>query len=1246
LAFLYYDEDGKKISGGDFIIKPEGFIIPEDASRVHGITTERANKEGIALATVLQLFNSMINQAEVLVAHNMNFDEKIVGAEFLRLGMENPVPAKRKICTMESATNFCALSGPYGYKWPKLAELHEKLFQTGFEEAHNAANDINATAKCFWELKRIGIIPTLIPVKKTINELPEIAIEKPKIEAQEASVYKTTAEKANVVLPRPNIEWVDIPGGTFIMGSPEDEEGRGDDEAQHEVIISAFKMSKFAVTFEQYDSYCEVTGAAKPDDRGWGRGNRPVINVNWYDAKAFADWMSCRLPTEAEWEYACRSGTTTPFNIGNELNTWQAVWNYNCVHPGTFGINETLPVDSHPPNDWGLHDMHGNVSEWCNDNYAFYQIYNQANPIGPEEGNYKVIRGGNWRSYAHECRTASRANEFSGRRHYDIGFRLVFSEKSDKSKEIKNDIIELKQNKEESIITFGFVRRPKIEWIKIPAGSFIMGSPETELKRNKEETQHLVKLSNFIISKFPITFEQYDLFCESTGAEKPYKGVWGGGRRPVVNVTWFNANAFAKWMGCRLPTEAEWEYACRAGTTTAFNTGENLTTSQANYNGHGQFINNEWGEFREQTLPVGSFVPNPWGLQDMHGNVKEWCSDWHGDYPDMDLLNPSGPAIGSERICRGGDWKSSVQNCRSAFRGFTFPSFYNGSIGFRLVTNDNSDESKVLKKDTNVIPEKKANCNEASVVNKKLNIEWVSISAGVFTMGSSQDENDRNDNETQHQVKLSSFQMSKYAVTFEQYDLFCEACGAEKPNDEGWGRGKRPVINVRWYDAEAFAKWLDCRLPTESEWEYACRAGTSTPFNTGNKLTTNEANIKDNFTSEEDKLKNRTLPVGSFAPNEWGLYDMHGNVKEWCVDTYGSYPTKTKTNPIGSDDRFSVLKSLNICRGGSWSSSEKYCRSAFRHYDFDSRGSNNLGFRLVKVPITKEEKQIAMMECPHDWSEDCEKCIYCGKIREGQHDWSKNCNKCLNCNISREDKHEWKGFKCVKCGNNKTNIEWVTIPAGTYMMGSPKSEVHRNEKNEEQHQATVRAFKMSKYAVTFEQYDLFCEATGANKPYDECWGRNNRPVINVSWKDAKAFADWMGCRLPTEAEWEYACRAGTTTPFNTGMNLTTSHANYNGELPYNNNAIGENRIKTLPVGCFEPNALGLYDMHGNVSEWCSDSDSFFVWGSGNLVYYRHRGGSWKDDAIHCRSANSEGRLNVRDNWLGFRLVLDNNSKES
>jgi len=158
LAYLAYDNNGQFMTSGDFIIKPNGFIIPQDASIVHGITTERALREGQPLIHVLQEFSRLVNQASCLVAHNMSFDEKIVGAEFIRSNMPDIVSTKRKICTKVKSTDFCAIDGPYGYKWPKLSELYYKLFRTHFEEAHNAAADIQATAKCFWELKRIGEI--------------------------------------------------------------------------------------------------------------------------------------------------------------------------------------------------------------------------------------------------------------------------------------------------------------------------------------------------------------------------------------------------------------------------------------------------------------------------------------------------------------------------------------------------------------------------------------------------------------------------------------------------------------------------------------------------------------------------------------------------------------------------------------------------------------------------------------------------------------------------------------------------------------------------------------------------------------------------------------------------------------------------------------------------------------------------------------------------------------------------------
>lgn len=158
LAWLIYNKDGTKISSNDYVIKPEGFTIPSDTSKLHGITTEHALRDGQDLKSVLFKFQKDINQVNYLVAHNMSFDASVVGAELIRCNLSNSISLKKKICTKEESTNYCAIEGPYGYKWPRLSELYYKLFKTEFEEAHNAMADINATAKCFWELKKLGVI--------------------------------------------------------------------------------------------------------------------------------------------------------------------------------------------------------------------------------------------------------------------------------------------------------------------------------------------------------------------------------------------------------------------------------------------------------------------------------------------------------------------------------------------------------------------------------------------------------------------------------------------------------------------------------------------------------------------------------------------------------------------------------------------------------------------------------------------------------------------------------------------------------------------------------------------------------------------------------------------------------------------------------------------------------------------------------------------------------------------------------
>ena len=162
LACLLCDLDGGLIEQRNFIIKPEGYAIPKDAARIHGITTERANIDGVDLNTSLTDFRNLIAKATHLVAHNMEFDEKIIGAEFHRKFGKDPLSSKPKFCTMKNPKVIAHCAIPPirngSYKWPKLSELHIQLFGTDFEEAHDASVDIQATANCFFELRRLKII--------------------------------------------------------------------------------------------------------------------------------------------------------------------------------------------------------------------------------------------------------------------------------------------------------------------------------------------------------------------------------------------------------------------------------------------------------------------------------------------------------------------------------------------------------------------------------------------------------------------------------------------------------------------------------------------------------------------------------------------------------------------------------------------------------------------------------------------------------------------------------------------------------------------------------------------------------------------------------------------------------------------------------------------------------------------------------------------------------------------------------
>lgn len=158
LGWMLFDGQKQLIAEANLIVVPDGFTIPADAARVHGISQARALAEGLLLADVLAQFQAATAAAQIIVAHNLSYDEKVMGAEFVRAQLPDFFLGKRKVCTQIGATEFCKLPGKYGYKWPTLDELHRKLFSGGFADAHNALGDVRATARCYFELKARGVL--------------------------------------------------------------------------------------------------------------------------------------------------------------------------------------------------------------------------------------------------------------------------------------------------------------------------------------------------------------------------------------------------------------------------------------------------------------------------------------------------------------------------------------------------------------------------------------------------------------------------------------------------------------------------------------------------------------------------------------------------------------------------------------------------------------------------------------------------------------------------------------------------------------------------------------------------------------------------------------------------------------------------------------------------------------------------------------------------------------------------------
>ncbi|MFC1613926.1 SUMF1/EgtB/PvdO family nonheme iron enzyme [Gemmatimonadota bacterium] len=502
-----------------------------------------------------------------------------------------------------------------------------------------------------------------------------------------------------------------------------------------------------------------------------------------------------------------------------------------------------------------------------------------------------------------------------------------------------------------------------ITMISIPGGTFQMGSITGE---SNEQPVHQVTLSAFQMSIYEITKAQYLAVMGTNPAhfglcyKRPVESLLGNevntfcnklseavGLEPCYDLTTGTCD-FTK-NGYRLPTEAEWEYACRAGTTTRYYTGD----SESDLDRAGMYDRNSHGS----THAVGGREPNSFGLYDMHGNVWEVVNDWLGDYSSEPQTNPTGPVTGTYGVARGGSWNYAWYYCRSAFRGYG-PDARSNYTGFRVVRGAispglQSIGGRILEDgiglsgvsiriienvvDTTVVPD----------------IAFASIPGGTFQMGGTTESNEQ----PVHQATVSEFQMSKYEITQAQY------WAVMSTNPSSFIGPNNPVDRVTWSDAATFCNKLSertglepcydlstwtCdftkdgyRLPTEAEWEYACRAGTTTEYYTGDT----ESDL-DRAGWWGSNSSYTTHAVGGKEANSFDLYDMHGNISEWCNDWEGDYSSESQTNPTGPQTGLG-----RMTRGGSWMSLDR-CRSARRIWQLQSWPGNIQGFRVVRGAIS------------------------------------------------------------------------------------------------------------------------------------------------------------------------------------------------------------------------------------------------------------------------------------------------------
>lgn len=955
--------------------------------------------------------------------------------------------------------------------------------------------------------------------------------------------------------------------------------------------------------------------------------NAPVEHVFPGQATTFCEMLSrtpearqkklvFRLPTNAEWSFACRAGSSYDFSFGPNLNADQAKFDHRA-HSSNPYLETPNRVAQYPPNAFGLFDMHGNVSEFCTD------------PLRLRGGSWSHKLDGLRAEVWYPCSEGSR-NERDGFRivalHYEWPSAQTLLKKLDLSPEIQSDEFSGNELQSERPMT-------SAEAIAYRDAFARQNELPLEIQNSVGIKFALVPpglgIQAFYLAETETTQSHYDRVL----GDKPSASQLGGANEravagmdtsgfPVEQVSPLYANWFCQTLNelpeevasrrhYRLPTAKEWSHACRAGMRTAYHVGRTITDANAHFRDVSTSDPNKL--FLERPVKVASFPPNCWGLFDMHGNVNEICN--------------SAFAESDEYFVCGGHFQNFYPNLRHSRSILFRAEGFNIGVGFRplLTINaskesvDNQSKVKPLALRANAELWQQLQNAQAELSNLPICIDSVVADPPQDLRQVQRDlsiylkvpiELSESDGITLQLIpgtqNVDPFYMGTVEVTQAQFLEIMghrpsqfQKMGSQAYLSIGTDTREHPVESITLAEASEFCTRLNLRktksfvsyrLPTCEEWVLACLGNETSPFHSGRTISDSDANFDVSLPSRyrdpnaKAQFIRHTRPVKQHPPNVFGLYDMHGNVAEIC------------SNPSG-------------VRGGSFESSAD-ALVATQHTNFDTAArSHCIGFRIA-ASIQIQDKPCVMPSDVQLLREQVSQLPRMNAAGEHHPDFAREP---LSQQTAADYQRAWAEYLGSEIETiNSIGMKLCCIP------GSP----------------TTPPLFMSAYEVTQAQFQ---QVTSSNPSAFRNGGlaaaqvadlnTEKFPVESVTVEDARRFclklsnleaekAQGYFYRLPTTAEWKLAALAGSDTVFATGTMLTSSQAN-----------IFEAGIKrTVAVGSYLPNGWGLYDMHGNVAELCTAPLNI-------------RGGSWEHSTPYVRIAHGTACLpNTSRNSTGFRVV--------